>query len=369
MSIRRYSPKKAKDGEIFWHIDVGRGKDRMQIAFKGSYEEAASYEIDLRSSINVNKSIVSSVSSINKLIPSFLEWYRHEVADSTYEDINDTINIYIVPIFGKYKLHQLTVSMFDEFKTNCVEKGLKPVTINKHLNYFSSFIKWAVNHGYCKPLSFQLPRFPKKKVTAEPKQPLTEAEIEAIYKHIEVEYRLMFSLMAEHGLRLDEALTLKCTNVDLINESIHVRGKGSKDRFVPIMSDRAESLLRDAIGSRKKGYLMINKKTGQPYTTIWKPLARAARNAGVQRHINHHLLRHTFSTRMAEKGMSPYALQKILGHESIETTMKIYTHIGMDFVGIEARSIRGKSAHTETVEKPDNKKYFHTPLKLRLVKG
>lgn len=338
MSIRIYDGKKAKPGETWWIIDIGRGKARQRIPFEGSFVDAENYEKTVRPADVQN--VVSARSPIKKLIPEFLPWYKNEVAKTTLEDINDTINIYIIPHFGNLRLEQLTLDMVNRFKVDLLEKGLKPVTINKHLNYFSSFIKWAVNHGKCSKLGFDLPRFPKKKIIREQIRPLTRRQVDAIYTHIQPCYRLAFLLMADHGLRVSEALGLRVEAVDEDNELLNIVGKGNKIRQVPFMSDRFVEQLDITLQSRLEGYLTINEETGLPYVTMWKELQRAAKAAGLKRQVNHHLLRHTCATLCAQAGMNPHALQKVMGHQSIETTNKIYTHVSLDFVGDEGRKIR-----------------------------
>lgn len=58
--------------------------------------------------------------------------------------------------------------------------------------------------------------------------------------------------------------------------------------------------------------------------------------------FGHHVLRHTFASRLAENGIPPYVLQRLMGHESQSTTSKIYVHIGGDFVATEARKFRDR---------------------------
>ena len=342
MSVNRYYPKKAKDKDVWWLITVGRGKNRTQVPYEGSYENAKSVEGDMRGYV-VKIPQVNSTQIKNFVVP-FLDWYKNEMSPKTLRDIRFTIDLYVIPNFGNFTTGQLTVQLFNDFKDMLLQKGLSPTTINKHLNYFSSMLRFGEENGYCQPLPCKIPKFPKKKTTPEePTRPLTGRQLNAIYAQVRPEYQLLFVLMADHGLRLDEALQLKVEDIDESRKVIDVLGKGNKRRKVPFMSDRFEALLDTAMSTRLEGYLNVNEKTGDAYRTIWKELKRAAKLAGVTRKINHHILRHTFATMAAENGMNPHALQKILGHASIETTNKIYTNVSRDFVGDEARAMRERT--------------------------
>ena len=120
-------------------------------------------------------------------------------------------------------------------------------------------------------------------------------------------------------------------------------GKGNKERILPWTTDRFADELNKTLDERPDGFLSINPKTGNRYVQIRKALNRAATNAGLSRLVNPHLLRHSCLTSLAQKGMSPHALQQFVGHSSIETTNKIYVHVRSDFVGDEVRKIRKNS--------------------------
>lgn len=338
MSVRQHPTK----GKGWWVIDTGRGKNRTRYVYNGTYADAVLLEESTRALLKKEKNRVSPDARIKKLILPFLGWYKNEVAATTLEDINDTIDLYLIPHFGNLSPDMLTLDHFNDFKQTLLDRGLKPATINKHLNYFSSLLKWAVANDKCKPLGFTIPRFSKKKTAAPPTKPLTRRQLNAVYKNIQPHYRLLFLLMADQGLRQTEAMTLKVEDVDEEYKAIVVRGKGGKIRRVPYLSDRFEDELKKALDERLEGYLVINPKTEKPYATIRTEINRAVVKAGLNRKVNHHLLRHTCATLLAESGMNPHALQRILGHSSIETTNKIYTNVSRDFVGDEAMKIRKK---------------------------
>jgi integrase len=161
-----------------------------------------------------------------------------------------------------------------------------------------------------------------------------------MYDIIEPEYKLLFLLMADMGLRREEALSARAEDVDEYHETMSVVGKGNKERILPWASDRFVDELKKVLDKRPAGHLTINPKTGERFVQIRKALNRAAQNAGLNRDVNPHLLRHSCLTNLAKKGMSPHALQQFAGHSSIETTNAIYVHIRSDFVGDEMRRIR-----------------------------
>ena len=334
MSIRPHPTK----GSGWWQIDIGRSKDRQRPAFKGSYEEAAIFEASLRQ--KSPDDVQSSAPKIKELFVPFLKWYKTEAAPRTIQDIRWSIDLYFASWFGNLQPSRLSLSLFNQFKETLLEQGLRPTTINKHLNYFSTMLKWATEQGHCQQLPFTLPRFPRKKTVSKPKKPLTQRQIDAIYKHLTPDYRLPYLLMADHGLRVAEAFNLKAEDINEANSTFTFLGKGNKYRTVPFMSDRFEEELNKILDKRLEGHLIISKQTKKPQVTMWKPLQKAVKAAGITRDVNHHLLRHSFATLAAQGGMNPHALQRILGHASIETTNKIYTNVSHDFVGDEARKLR-----------------------------
>lgn len=355
MAVRPHPTKHTRyleaKGELWWIIDIGRGKERARIPFMGSFEDAVELERQTRQAHP--EEVQTIVPKIKELIVPWLSWYQHEVSPGTMRDVRSSVNRHFVPYWGNLRPNQLTVASFNQFKTDLLAQGLTPTTINKNLNYFSSLLRWAVDHKHCQPLPFKIPKFAKKRTTAKPVFPLTKEQLDAVYAAIEPKYRLLFLLMADLGLRKEEAMLVRTADVDHRNRTIVVQGKGSKVRHVPYMSGRIERLIGEQlerIGNDQE-YLVVNQVTGKPYTTIRKALLRAGERAEVGREVNHHLLRHTMATMAAEAGINPHALQRILGHSSITTTNKIYTHVGQDFVGREAAKMRSRKTGNDGVSK------------------
>lgn len=324
----------------YWRISLGGGKRRQWVTFEGSFLEAAEYKrLVLQYAGGVDVPITPT---FNGLFLPFLDWYKTESSPRTVRDVRYSINLYFVPWFGLLRPNQLSQQLLESFRDHLLDKGLSGVTVNKHLNYLSSIINWSVNHKHCEPLPFRLPKIAKKRLTrTRVNRPLTRRQLDAIYKQIKPEFRLFFLLMADQGLRLDEARLLRAEDVDEEFQQLWVTGKGNKLRQVPFMTERFEREVDKALDKRIEGHLVVNEKTGKPYVTMRVELKRAVAAAGISRtDVNHHTLRHTFATLCAQSGMNPHALQRILGHSDITTTNRIYTAVSEDFVGQEARAMR-----------------------------
>lgn len=302
--------------------------------------------------------IVNKVSPLIKdLVAPWLEYYQTEVRPRTYERAVGALANWL-PYFGTFKPAALTRQAVNQYKEirlkdiankAAVERGKPPRfvskrTINIELSALSSMLRWAVDNGHCKELSFQIRGFAAKQTKPLAPKPLTPRQITKMYEVIEPEYKLIFLLMADMGLRVTEATHAEVEWVDEYRETIAVVGKGGKQRIVPWTTDRAADEIRKALDTHVTGFLTLNPETENPYVDVRKPLNRAAKKIGLTLYINPHLLRHTCLTNLAEQGMSPHALQQFAGHESMSTTNKIYTHIRADFVGNEVRNIRKRGA-------------------------
>src|SRR5205814_6365067 len=114
---------------------------------------------------------------------------------------------------------------------------------------------------------------------------------------------------------------------------LRVFGKGSKERLVPIgrsaigaVATYVRELRPRLEKGAGKGILFLNSR-GQPLSRMgaWKVLRRHVEQAGIQKHVSPHTLRHSFATHLLERGADLRAVQEMLGHAHISTT-QIYTH-------------------------------------------
>ncbi len=149
--------------------------------------------------------------------------------------------------------------------------------------------------------------------------------------------RALLETMYACGLRASEAISLELSELDLEDGIVRTRGKGSKERIVPIGSKATATLrsyLKDArprlVGLRDEPRVFVNLRGG-PLTRqgLYKIVQRHARTAGLEDRMSPHTLRHTFATHLLDGGCDLRSLQEMLGHADIGTT-QIYTHLSAE---------------------------------------
>ena len=134
------------------------------------------------------------------------------------------------------------------------------------------------------------------------------------------------------GLRVSELVNLQCSDLFFDDGLIKVVGKGNKERFVPIGRIGQESVRRylSVRAEGKKGFsdilFLSNRKTKLTRNMIFIIVRKGAENAGVEKTISPHSLRHSCATHLVENGADISSVQQMLGHSSITTTER-YLHI------------------------------------------
>jgi integrase/recombinase XerD len=149
--------------------------------------------------------------------------------------------------------------------------------------------------------------------------------------------RALLEVMYACGLRVSEAIGLDVTDVDLDEGMLRARGKGSKERLVPI-GRQAVGALRvycnrgrpTLLGARVESRLFVNRRgAGLTRQGLYKIVQGHARGAGMQERMSPHTLRHSFATHLLAGGCDLRSLQEMLGHADLATT-QVYTQLSAD---------------------------------------
>jgi integrase/recombinase XerD len=147
--------------------------------------------------------------------------------------------------------------------------------------------------------------------------------------------RAMLEVFYAGALRVSEVIALKIEDVKLDMGYVLVRGKGDKERIVPVgrsAQDTLSTYLRDArpaLAAGKSSPLLFISRGAKRLTRqrVWQMVSAASVSSG--RHASPHMLRHSCATHMVENGADLRTVQTILGHADISTT-QIYTHVALD---------------------------------------
>jgi integrase/recombinase XerD len=149
--------------------------------------------------------------------------------------------------------------------------------------------------------------------------------------------RALLELMYACGLRASEATDLEVGDVDLKAGVLRARGKGSKERLVPVGREAVNAVKAYLERGRQQltattddRHLFVNRRgTGLTRQGLYKIVQRHARSVGLEDRMSPHTLRHTFATHLLAGGCDLRAVQEMLGHADIATT-QIYTHLSAE---------------------------------------
>jgi len=176
---------------------------------------------------------------------------------------------------------------------------------------------------------------------------LSEAEVDALLDAfpasggadaLDVRNRTVLELLYSSGLRVSEAAGLTLNAIDFEKELVRVRGKGGKERIVPVGAPALKLLRRYLATARpelaaavpRSPYVFLSNRGRQlDRERIWQVVKLAAERAGIAKNIHPHSLRHSFASHLLAHGADLRVIQEMLGHANIATT-EIYTHVESD---------------------------------------
>lgn len=245
-----------------------------------------------------------------------------------------TLKTHLVPFFGKCKLNEITNFLIEEYKASIIKKGLCNKTVNNHLTMLNTCLAYAVEWGELETL----PRVKRLQVPPQKFDFLTFEESEMLINKATGIWKEMILFALHTGMRYGEirAITWQCINWD--NKLLTVKSafyrdilgstKSNKERHIPL-SPR----LFEVLEKRKKvrGFIFADKsgdylKENLPRQALRRIIEQTELKRANNRKIGWHALRHTFASQLAMRGAPLSAVQQLLGHSDIQTTMK-YAHL------------------------------------------
>lgn len=232
----------------------------------------------------------------------------------------------------------LQLKDLEEFAAGLHDIGIGPVSQCRILSGVRSFFRFLQLDGYRDDDPTELLESPI--LPEHLPEVLSTKEVDMLENAIDMSKweghrnRTIIEVLFSCGLRVSELITLKLSNLFLDEKFIRVIGKGSKERLVPI-SDYAIKQLdfwfidrnEMNIKAGEEDYVFLNRRGSHlTRTMILIMIKQLGAEAGIEKRISPHTLRHSFATALLEGGADLRTIQEMLGHERIGTT-EIYTHI------------------------------------------
>ncbi len=300
---------------------------------------------------NITKGYARYLKLERNMSPNTLEAYMNDVRKLLdYVEENDL------------QLLTLQLEDLEHFSATLHDIGIQPVSQCRILSGVRSFFRYLQLDGYRDDDPTELLESPQ--IGSHLPEVLSTEEVDRLEGAIDFSKpegqrnKAIIEVLFSCGLRVSELVTLKLSNIFFEEEFVRVVGKGSKERLVPISPKAIKELRywfidRDRLKIKKgeEDYVFLNRRGAHlTRTMILIMLKRLAEEAGIQKTISPHTLRHSFATALLEGGADLRVIQALLGHESIGTT-EIYTHIDtttlrQEILEHHPRNIMGKSRKT-----------------------
>ncbi len=227
------------------------------------------------------------------------------------------------------------------------EQNYSPATMARKIATLRSFYKWGNRLGYTATNPMTLIRTPRqskrlpKAITIEQIEQLLAAPNDADV--LGRRDRAMLETLYSTGIRVSELVGLNHDDLDFENEAMHVRGKGRKERIVPLGSHALIAIRRyielmssdikfapiwAARDAGQEPLPMFLNKHGKRLSSrsVRRKLDKYLRAVGLDPAISPHTLRHSFATHLLDNGADLRSVQELLGHQSLSTT-QVYTHL------------------------------------------
>jgi integrase/recombinase XerC len=237
-----------------------------------------------------------------------------------------------------------------EYLGSLYGRGLSKASVARALAAVRSWFKWLARTGHVEQNAAALVATPKlpKHLPRVPSIEQMNRVVESVAGDTETAAwperdRVIFELLYGCGIRNAELVGLSLRDIHWANEAVLVRGKGRKERYVPLGDAAAEAIRaylpgREAklaqVGKRSDALLLSVRLRGNGRLTtrsVGRIVKRLALAYGLSADVHPHTLRHAFGTHMLEEGADLRAIQELLGHERLSTTQR-YTQLTVEHV-------------------------------------
>ena len=278
------------------------------------------------------------------LLPTFKLYVRYlrlerNLSPNTIEAYrNDLAHLEAFMMRNDLKLENVTLEQLHTFAASLHEYGITPRSQARVLSGVRSFFRFLELDGVVESDPTELLEWPS--LPEHLPVVLTLEEIDRIEESIDLSKaegarnRAIIEVLFSCGLRVSELVNMKLSDLYLEDRVLLVRGKGNKERLVPVSNKAIADLKRwffdrnlMKIKPGEDDYVFLNRRGAHlTRTMILIMVKRQAEEAGIKKTISPHTFRHSFATALLQGGADLRSIQAMLGHEKIDTTL-VYTHI------------------------------------------
>ncbi|MCC6681726.1 MAG: tyrosine recombinase XerC [Phycisphaeraceae bacterium] len=292
----------------------------------------------------------------HSLVQQFVDYLRHERHFSPYTArcYGADLRQYCEHLAGQsnngngvdQQLSAIDTVGIRSFLTHLDGFGYSPATTARKIATLRSFYRWMQKRGHMQSNPMLLIRTPKQ--TKRLPKAISVDQVEKLLAApdnrdtLGARDRAILETLYSTGVRVSELVDLNRNDLDFGGQTLHIRGKGKKERIVPLGSHALAAIrhyltllepdprfraLRDRSMTETAIPLFVNKNGGRLSSrSVRRKLDKYLKGAGLDPTISPHTLRHSFATHLLDNGADLRSVQELLGHQSLSTT-QIYTHL------------------------------------------
>ncbi len=281
---------------------------------------------------------------MKSLIGQFLSYIQVErgLAENTIKSYrSDLEQFHCFLTQTKKTLHEVKADDMINFMAQLQQDGLTSRSVARYLSSLRMFFRFHLQEGNIE--SDPTVNIDSPKIWHLLPEFLTIEEVELLLSKPLLDTigglrdSAVLELLYASGFRVSELVNLKISQIDFEQDLLLCKGKGSKERIVPLGSKAKEQVKEYIAISRPKllkgkisPYVFLNRR-GERLSRqwVWKIIKHYGKKAGLKKNLKPHILRHCFATHLLANGADLRSVQMLLGHSDISTT-EIYTHVSQD---------------------------------------
>jgi integrase len=358
--LRQWKDKKTGKQDEAWVVDVhfqhadGRIERVRKASPVNTRRGAEQYERDLRLALangRYRKDVIKQFApTLAKFEARYMEHAELHNKPGTVQEKRSVLRTHLAPMFGKHRLDSIGIEEVDSLKLKLKKAGTSIKTINNVVGVLHNIL---VRAAECKLIPAPERLQYLKRTSAEPEEDfLSFEEADQLVSASSPIWRPLVIVALNTGLRRGELRALQWSDVQIDPGRIVVRRavyrgqfgtpKGGRTREIPLNQTAKTSLRQQR---HLRGPFVFCNEDGSylKSDTCRKVIDNAAKAAGL-RAIGWHTLRHTFASHLVMSGVPLAAVQKLLGHASIKTTMR-YAHLSPSITMDAVNVLDARTAH------------------------